>query len=57
MDGKGSVSRTPHTPRTPNRFALFVKDNYDSVKKSAQGLKHKDIMAQLSKDFAKTKLN
>ena len=57
VDGKGSVSRTPHTPRTPNRFAMFVKDNYDSVKKSAQGLKHKDIMAQLSKDFAKTKLN
>ena len=57
MDGKGSVNRTPHTPRAPNRFALFVKENYDSVKKSAKWISHKDVMAQLSKDFAKAKLN
>ena len=56
-DGKGTLSRTPHTPRAPNRFALFVKENYDSIKKSAKGISHKDVMAQLSKDFAKAKLN
>ncbi len=54
--GKGSVTRTPHTPRQPNKFALFVKENYDSVKKSAKGLKHKEIMGKLSEAFAQTKI-
>ncbi len=56
VNKKGETVRTPHSPRPPNKFALFVKENYGSVKKSAKGLKHKDIMAQLSKDFAQTKL-
>merc|ERR1711915_773502 len=37
--GKGqSTSSTPgsKTPRTPNVFALFIKENYGSVKKSAK---------------------
>ena len=43
---------TPSTPRTPNKFAMFVKDNYDSAKKQHLGLKHKDIMRILSDEFA-----
>ncbi|KAK7498722.1 hypothetical protein BaRGS_00010099 [Batillaria attramentaria] len=46
----GSACPTPRTPRTPNPFAMFVKENYGSVKK--QGLSHKEVMNQLSKDFA-----
>ncbi len=50
------MTRTPHTPRQPNKFALFVKENYDSVKKSAKGLNHKEIMGKLSEAFAQTKI-
>ncbi|XP_066981869.1 uncharacterized protein [Macrobrachium rosenbergii] len=56
---KSSSSRTPshgsQTPRTPGAFALFVKENYNSVKKSRQNLKHVDVMKILSADFAKLK--
>ena len=44
---------TPATPRTPNKFALFVKENYASTKKFNTQMKHADIMRLLSKDFAK----
>ncbi|WAQ99133.1 ACRC-like protein, partial [Mya arenaria] len=37
----------PTTPRTPNRFALFVKDNYKVVKQRNQDLKHGDVMKEL----------
>ncbi|XP_059179276.1 germ cell nuclear acidic protein-like [Physella acuta] len=54
---EGSVSSTPVTPRTPNKFALFVKECY-SVKRKETGLKHSDIMKILSKEFAeKNKIN
>ncbi|XP_033743369.1 uncharacterized protein LOC117329510 isoform X2 [Pecten maximus] len=45
------------TPRTPNKFALFVKDNYGDIKKREQNLKHKDIMKILSQEFAKSKIS
>ncbi|XP_021352160.1 acidic repeat-containing protein-like [Mizuhopecten yessoensis] len=45
------------TPRTPNKFALFVKDNYGDIKKREQSLKHKDIMKILSQEFAKNKIS
>ncbi|XP_076446916.1 germ cell nuclear acidic protein-like [Babylonia areolata] len=45
------------TPRTPNPFALFVKENYGSVKRDGGGLPHKEVMEALSKQFAKTKIN
>ena len=47
---------TKSVSKTPNKFANFVKENYGSIKKSEKGLKHKDIMAKLSKEFAKTKI-
>ena len=49
--GKATSSATPHTPRTPNKFALFVKENYGSVRSSGS-LSHADVMRKLSKDFA-----
>ena len=41
----------PKTPRTPNRFALYVKEHYSAVKKD-KNLKHGDVMKELSKQFA-----
>ncbi|XP_046556746.1 acidic repeat-containing protein-like isoform X1 [Haliotis rubra] len=46
-----SVSNTPKAPRTPNKFALFVKEQYGTYKKN-KDLKHKDIMQLLSQEFA-----
>jgi len=48
---EGSCS-TPRTPRTPNKFALFVKECYSQVKKRQTGLSHKEVMNVLSKEFA-----
>ncbi|XP_071534384.1 uncharacterized protein [Panulirus ornatus] len=45
----------PKTPRTPGVFAMFVKENYGSVKKSGQNLKHADVMKILSAEFGKMK--
>ena len=39
--------------RTPNKFAMFVKENFARVKKENEGFAHKDVMKQLSADFAK----
>ena len=53
----GGAELTPRTPRTPNAFALFVKENYGSVKKEQRGISHKDLMQKLSRDFKATKQN
>ncbi len=45
---------TPGPPKTPNAFALFVKENYKVHKKP--GVNHKDVMSILSQEFAKVKL-
>ncbi|KAG0715934.1 Acidic repeat-containing protein [Chionoecetes opilio] len=45
----------PKTPRTPGPFALFVKENYGSVKKSTPHLKHGDVMRVLSTKFESVK--
>ena len=59
MQNSGSLSNsgadptmTPKTPRTPNRFALYVKEHYSTVKKRDKNLKHGDVMKELSKQFA-----
>nr|XP_022323637.1 HMG box-containing protein C19G7.04-like [Crassostrea virginica]XP_022323638.1 HMG box-containing protein C19G7.04-like [Crassostrea virginica]XP_022323639.1 HMG box-containing protein C19G7.04-like [Crassostrea virginica]XP_022323640.1 HMG box-containing protein C19G7.04-like [Crassostrea virginica] len=48
---RGSGS-TPATPRTPNKFAMYVKENYGSMKEQEKDLKHGDIMKRLGKQFA-----
>lgn len=48
---RGSAS-TPATPRTPNKFAMYVKENYSTVKEKEKDLKHGDIMKRLGKQFA-----
>ncbi|KAK2184594.1 hypothetical protein NP493_258g01034 [Ridgeia piscesae] len=47
------VTRGTATPRTPNKFALFVKDNYGSVKRDNKAVTHQDVMRILSSDFAR----
>nr|CAG4650880.1 EOG090X0464 [Simocephalus serrulatus]SVE94165.1 EOG090X0464 [Simocephalus serrulatus] len=48
---------TPKAPkaRTPNAFALFVKENYASIKSSRTDLPHAAVMKLLSAKFAESK--
>ncbi len=39
------------TPKQINKFAQYVKDNYNSIKKERNLSKHKDVMQELSKNF------
>ncbi|VDI41740.1 Hypothetical predicted protein [Mytilus galloprovincialis] len=45
------------TAKTPNKFALFVKENYKEIKKRNNSMKHGEVMSVLSKEFAKQKLS
>ncbi|XP_063991843.1 germ cell nuclear acidic protein [Diachasmimorpha longicaudata] len=42
----GTMQQIPKTPssKEPSGFALFVKENYSSVKKNRHGVPHKEIM-------------
>jgi len=42
-------------PRTPNQFALFVKDNYASIKRSQPGMKHGDVMSAIKMQYQQSK--
>ncbi|KAJ8027847.1 Acidic repeat-containing protein [Holothuria leucospilota] len=37
----------------PNKFAIFVKENYAIIKKSNECFKHADVMRTLSQEFAR----
>lgn len=52
-----NVESTPKvsTPRTPNAFALFVKENYATIKSSRTDLPHAAVMKLLSAKFAEHK--
>lgn len=52
--GKGEVPEydTTRTIKTPNNFALFVKENYHSVKSTRTNAKHAEIMKILSQQYA-----
>lgn len=39
--------------RTPNRFALFVKENFARVKKDNEFFTHQEVMKALSSEFSK----
>ena len=43
------------TPKKPNPFAEFVKENYKNIR--TPGSSHKETMKTLSQQFAKTKIN
>lgn len=50
-----STASAPKTPRTPNAFALFVKEHYASTKSSRSDLAHAAVMKILSAKFAESK--
>lgn len=53
---KGETKSVPATPKKEvNGFALFVKENYGSVKKS--NLKHGEVMKLLGQKFQEMKVN
>ena len=43
--------------RTPNAYAMFVKNNFAFVKKNNPSLSHKEVMMKISADFREIKLN
>ncbi|CAM1308735.1 ACRC (predicted) [Pycnogonum litorale] len=47
-----NTGSTPRTPRTPSRFAVFVKENYGTIKKSNHKAKHGDVMRLLGAEFS-----
>ena len=49
------TAATSATPKAPNPFAVFVKENYKNHK--APGVKHGDVMKILSAKFSETKIN
>jgi len=42
-------------PRTPNQFALFVKENYANIKRSQPGLKHGEVMSAIKTQYQQSK--
>lgn len=53
---KNNQEQVAKTPRTPNAFALFVKENYKTVKEGNAQMKHGDIMKKLGENFASMKV-
>ncbi|XP_046477088.1 serine-rich adhesin for platelets [Neodiprion pinetum] len=47
---------TPAQTRTPSSFALYVKENYHSVKKDRRSIKHADVMKILGQQFSAVKI-
>jgi len=43
---------TTRTLRAPNKFALFVKENYKSVKETDVGMSHAEVMKIISQQYA-----
>ena len=52
---KAQGSANSATPKAPNPFAAFVKENYKNHK--APGVKHGDVMRILSAKFSETKIS
>lgn len=52
-ENTGSIAASAFaTPSRPlNKFAVYVKDNYNLVKRENNLTSHKDVMAELSKNF------
>ena len=55
VSAKAQGTATSATPKAPNPFAVFVKENYKNHK--APGVKHGDVMKILSAKFSETKIN
>ncbi|XP_013381218.1 uncharacterized protein LOC106152248 [Lingula anatina] len=56
INSKDGSKSTPSTTKALTPFAKFVKENYGIVKGGQKGLQHKDVMRQLSEQFASSKI-
>jgi len=45
----------PAVPRTPNQFALFVKENYASIKRGQLGMTHAQVMSEIKTLYQQSK--
>lgn len=52
----GTTLQTPKAKKGPTGFALFVKENYGTVKKERQGVAHKEVMQILGQQFSAIKI-
>lgn len=52
----GTVQTKTPSSRQANGFALFVKENYGTVKKERQGTPHKEVMQILGQQFSAIKI-
>ena len=52
---QGNASSVSATPKTPNAYALFVKEHFATVKKNNPGVSHREIMVMISDKFKKSK--
>ena len=48
----GLTPQKARTPRPPNKFALFVKENYNVIKQRTGIKQHADVMKALSAEFS-----
>ena len=55
VSAKAQGAANSATPKAPNPFAVFVKENYKNHK--APGVKHGDVMKILSAKFSETKIS
>ena len=55
-DGTKSQKKSTAKTKEPSGFALYVKENYHSVKKSGAATKHGDVMKILGQQFSAVKL-
>lgn len=53
----GTVEVKTPTTKKPTAFALFVKENYHSVKKERKGVAHKEVMQILGQQFSAIKIS
>lgn len=55
QDDANADGKPPQTPKTPNVFAMFVKENYKTCR--TPGTTHAQAMKAISKMFAETKIS
>ena len=53
--GANAGKAVPLTPRTPNQYALFVKEHYGELKKTNPKKSHKEVMELITAKYSLNK--
>lgn len=48
--------KTPSRSKEPSGFALYVKENYNSIKQNRRSMKHGEVMKILGQQFSAIKI-